>query len=111
MTVERRPDRTSVTTGMGAALLGALMGPAAGGHPAAGGAVGATATPLLEWWLGKCVNEFRRRADVVATSAGRASRLGPDKAVERLLNDDDSQPLVVRVIEAATRTNSQEVLQ
>jgi hypothetical protein len=94
------------------AVIGSLIGIAfAGPLGAAGGAlIGAAVTPVMERWLDACADEFRRRRDVVVRGASAASGLAEDEVVERLLESVVSQPLVARVLDAAARTDSFEIL-
>ena len=67
----------------GGAAFGALIGLCFAGPLGAGpGAViGVIAQPLMERWVAKCVNEFRRRGDVLAEAASLSSGLGQDEVV------------------------------
>ena len=76
----------------------------------AGAAIGVIAQPVMERWFAKCVDEFRGRGAVLAEAASRSSGLDQDEAVERLLASVGLQPLVARVLDAASRTNSTETL-
>jgi hypothetical protein len=111
MTVERtHGDKLIAETG--GAALGALMGLCFAGPlgAAAGAAVGAALTPVMERWVAKCVDEFRGRGRVLAEAASLTSGLGEEEVVERLLESDELQPMVARVLDAASRTNATETL-
>jgi hypothetical protein len=112
MTVEPSNSR-KVVAETGGAALGALMGLLFAGPAGAGvgGLIGVTFTPIMERWVGRIVNEwFPARGEVLADAAASSSGLGPDEVVERLLDSEDLQPLVARVLDAASRTNSVETL-
>ena len=96
----------------GGAALGALIGLCFAGPlgAGAGAAIGVIAQPVMERWFAKCVDEFRGRGAVLAEAASRSSGLDQDEAVERLLASVGLQPLVARVLDAASRTNSTETL-
>jgi len=97
----------------GGAALGALMGLLfAGPAGAAGGALlGVTLTPLLERWVGESLQEiFPARGEVLAAAASSSSNLGQEEVVERLLGSEELHPLLTRVLDAASRTNSLETL-
>jgi hypothetical protein len=110
------PHQPGVASQMGGAALGALMGLAIGGPLAAAidGPVGAALavaagsvlTPAMEVWVAKCRQEFGRRGHEIAAGAAHASHLAADEAVERILTCDDIQPLVMRVLDSAIKTDS-----
>jgi hypothetical protein len=111
MTVEPTRPRILIAE-TGGAALGFLMGLCVLGPlgPAFAGFVSVTAQPLLERFVGRCVDEFGRRGDVLAEAASRSSGLDQEAVVERLLESDELQPLTARVIDAASQTNSTEIL-
>lgn len=111
MTIEPRNERGLVVEA-GGAVLGALIGICFAGPLGVGpgAAIGAGITPVMERWLGRCTEEFRRRGIVVADAAAAASHLAEDEVVQRALSGDVPQPLVARILETASRTDSNNVL-
>jgi hypothetical protein len=111
MTVEPTGSDKLITA-TGGAALGVLIGLIFAGPlgAGAGAAIGVIAQPAMEWVVAKCVPEFRRRGEVVADAASSVSRLGQEEVVERLLESVELQPLVARVLDAASRTSSTETL-
>lgn len=71
-----------------------------------GGVAGVVLTPLMEAWAAKVQQEFQRRGQEVAGGAADASHLDEDEVVERILTSHHLQPLVMRVLDAAARTDS-----
>ena len=111
MTIERTgTDKFLAETG--GAALGALLGFCFAGPlgAAAGAAVGVVLTPAMERWAAKCIDELRGRGQILADAASLTSGLSEDEVVERLLDSEELQPMVARVLDAALRTNSAETL-
>jgi hypothetical protein len=111
MTIERT-DTDTFLAETGGVAFGILMGAIFAGPlgAAAGGAIGELLTPLGERWIAKCRQEFRRRGQILAEAASLTSGLNDEQVVERLLDSEELQPMVARVLDAAARTNSTETL-
>lgn len=111
MTIEPH-EPNSVLVKTGGAVLGSLIGICFAGPlgTVPGAMIGAGVTPMMERWLERCAEEFRRRGNVVAKAAAAASQLPEDEVVDQVLADDVAQPLVARILEAAAQTDSDEVL-
>jgi hypothetical protein len=60
----------------------------------------------MEAWAEKIMQECQRRGHEITDSASVSSGLEPDEVVQRLLTTDELQPLVMRVLDAAARTDS-----
>jgi hypothetical protein len=94
------------------ALIGAWVGTGLAGPfgaatgLAAGSVVGAGIVPVLERWFSRIQGEFGRRGRVVVEAAGSRGDMTPDEVLERLLDADDLQPLMTRILDAAARTDS-----
>jgi hypothetical protein len=93
-------------------LLGGLIGLIAAGPlgSATGSIVGAASVPMFERWVARMLPEFQRRGEVMAEGAARTSGIDAESAVEHALHSEDAQPLVARILDAATRTNANEIL-
>ncbi len=76
----------------------------------AGAAIGVLLTPAGELWMAKCRQKFRSRGHILAEAASLTSGLSQDDVVERLLDSEELQPMVARVLDAALRTNSTDTL-
>ena len=99
MTIERTgTDKFLAETG--GAALGALLGFCFAGPlgAAAGAAVGVVLTPAMERWAAKCIDELRGRGQILADAASLTSGLSEDEVVERLLDSEELQPMVARVL-------------
>jgi hypothetical protein len=68
--------------------------------------LGTVMTPYMEAYAERMMQEFQRRGQVITDSAAVASQLDPDEVIERLLTTDGLDPLVMRVLDAAGRTDS-----
>jgi hypothetical protein len=64
----------------------------------------------MERWAAKCIDELRGRGQILAEAASLTSGLSQDDVVERLLDSEELQPVVARVLDAALRTNSTDTL-
>jgi hypothetical protein len=93
-----------VTAGFFGLCVGAVLG------PDAGALVGMTLTPVSERWIARSIKEIRPRSQVLAEGASLTSGLSEEEVVERLVDSPELQPLVVRILDAAARTNSTETL-
>src|SRR5215217_7485295 len=110
MTVER-PSGKLVSDTAGATfggLIGWWTGTAIGGPDGAevGAVMGAASGPAMERWFARIRKEWSRRGDVLVQAAASRAEIGPEELVERLLEADDLQPLMARILDAAARTDS-----
>jgi hypothetical protein len=78
---------------------------------AIGSVVGAGSVPVMERWFARIRNEWSRRGAIIVQAAASRAEIGPEQLVERLLEADELQPLVARILDAAARTNSATNLQ
>jgi hypothetical protein len=105
-------DRRGLIAETGGAVLGGLMGLIlVGPLGTSGGAVaGAGLAPVLERWVAKMIPELTRRGEVLSVAAATSSGFDAEQVVVRLLDSVEVQPLVIRILDAASRTNSDEIL-
>lgn len=110
MTLE--PHARGFLAESGGAVLGGLLGLIASGPlgAQAGALIGASAVPAMERWMARMMPEFQRRGRVMADAAAVTSGMDAETIVACVLDMDDAQPLVARVLDAASRTNSDEIL-
>jgi hypothetical protein len=106
-----RPSGNLVSDTAGATfggLIGLWAGTAIAGPDGAeiGSVVSAASVPAMERWFARIRKEWSRRGTVVVQAAASHAEIGPEELVERLLEADDLQPLVARILDAAARTDS-----
>jgi hypothetical protein len=65
----------------------------------------------MERWFARIGREWSRRGAVIVEAAAARAAIGPEQLVERLLEADDLQPLMARILDAAARTDSAANLQ
>lgn len=111
-----RPSGNLVSETAGATfggLIGLWAGTAIGGPDGAvvGSVAGAASVPPMERWFARIRREWSRRGAVIVQAAASRAAIGPEQLVERLLEADDLQPLMARILDAAARTDSAANLQ
>jgi hypothetical protein len=105
-------DSEKVIVETGGVVLGGFFGLCLAGPLGAvvGAFAGQVLTPASERLIGKCLDELRGRGRVVAEAASLTSGLAEEEILDRLLESDELQPLVARILDAASRTNATETL-